>query len=153
MKEVTIQVFKFHELEKNIQEKVISHFRCDNDYVFIDDDIKIIKEFAEDFGVNVYDYSLSPYSHSYIKYDFDNFDEDNINLSEMLNDEPLYEILFDEFKKQYGYTHDYKYSFEQVMERAKKYILDEMEYQDSDNYIIETIEINDYDFTEDGNIH
>jgi len=153
MKEVTIQVFKFHELEKNIQEKVINHFRYDDDYVFIDDDIKIIKEFAEDFGVNVYDYSLSPYSHSYIKYDFDNFDEDNINLSEMLNDEPLYEILFDEFKKQYGYTHDYKYSFEQVMERAKKYILDEMEYQDSDNYIIETIEMNDYDFTKDGNIH
>jgi len=153
MKEVTIQVFKFHELEKNIQEKVINHFRYDDDYVFIDDDIKIIKEFAEDFGVNVYDYSLSPYSHSYIKYDFDNFDEDNINLSEMLNDEPLYEILFDEFKKQYGYTHDYKYSFEQVMERAKKYILDEMEYQDSDNYITETIEINDYYFTEDGNIH
>jgi len=153
MKEVTIQVFKFHELEKNIQEKVINHFRYDDDYVFIDDDIKIIKEFAEDFGVNVYDYSLSPYSHSYIKYDFDNFDEDNINLSEMLNDEPLYEILFDEFKKQYGYTHDYKYSFEQVMERAKKYILDEMEYQDSDNYIIKTIEINDYDFTENGNIH
>ena len=153
MKEVTIQVFKFHELEKNIQEKVINHFRYDDVFVFIDDDIKIIKEFAEDFGVNVYDYSLSPYSYSYIKYDFDNFDEDNINLSEMLNDEPLYEILFDEFKKQYGYTHDYKYSFEQVMERAKKYILDEMEYQDSDNYIIETIEINDYDFTEDGNIH
>jgi hypothetical protein len=120
MKTIEINIYKFNELEKTIQQKVIDKFRYDDDYyMFIDDDIKIIKEFAEDFGVNIYDYSLSPYSHSYIKYNFDNYDVNNINLSEI----------------------------------AKKYIIDEMEYQDSDEYIKETIELNDYDFTKDGNIH
>src|SRR6056300_1186360 len=153
MKTVKINIYKFNELEKTIQKKVIDKFKYEDDYMFIDEDIKIIKEFAEDFGVNIYDYSLSPYSYSYFKYNFDNDDIDNINLSEMKSDEPLYEILFNEFKKKYKYTHDYEYSFEQVMEKAKKYIIDEMIYQDSDEYITETIEINNYDFTEDGNIH
>ena len=153
MKTVKINIYKFNELEKTIQKKVIDKFKYEDDYIFIDEDIKIIKEFAVDFGVNIYDYSLCPYSYSYFKYNFDNDDIDNINLSEMKSDEPLYEILFNEFKKQYKYTHDYEYSFEQVMEKAKKYVIDEMIYQDSDEYITETIEINNYDFTKDGEIH
>jgi hypothetical protein len=39
------------------------------------------------------------------------------------------------------------------MQRAIKYITDEMEYQDSDEYITETINLNDYDFTIDGKIY
>lgn len=154
MKTVALKLYKFNELDKEIQKKVINNYRYNEyGYMFIDDDIKVIQDFANDFGINIYNYALSPYHHSYFKYDFDNFDKDNFDISKLDSDEPLYEILLDEFKKQYNYSYDYKTAFDMTMQRAIKYITDEMEYQDSDEYITETINLNDYDFTIDGKIY
>jgi len=155
MKTVEIKLYKFNELTDDIQKKVIEDWRYNNEYVWIDDDIDIIKQFAQDFNITIEDYELSPYSYSYIKYDTSTLDTDiDIHsLKSKKDDNYLYGFMLEEYKKQLKYTFDKEYSFNQAIECAKIYIIKEMEYQDSDEYIEELITMNEYDFTEDGGIY
>lgn len=155
MKTVEIKLYKFNELSEDTQKKVIQDWRYDGEYLWIDDDIDILKQFAEDFNITIKDYELSPYSHSYIKYDTSTLDTDiDIHSLESKKDDSyLYGFMLEEYKKQLKYTSDKEYSFNQAMECGKIYIIKEMEYQNSDEYIEESITINEYDFTEDGEIY
>ena len=47
---------------------------------------------------------------------------------------------------------DLKTAFEGLATEYQKIINDEIEYQNSDEYISEQLEINDYEFDEEGNL-
>ncbi len=66
-----IELYKFHELEKSIQDDVINNYRNVDYFHSGDEYINSLKVFASYTGITISDYSLGNHSHSYIKWSLD----------------------------------------------------------------------------------
>lgn len=171
MKTVEIQLFKFDELTENAKQKAINKYRDSGInyywYSFINEDAKDVGIKIKSFDISrkeieidlLYSYdevaskiisNHGEYCDSYIKAKCFLDDKDalvekysnGINLS--IVSEEKFDEEFDDLEQ------DFKNDLEDYY---LKMLRDELEYMESDGYIIQMIIDNDYDFTEDGEMY
>lgn len=156
MRYIQIGVYKYSELEDSAKATAREWF-SQGGYVWIDEGIQTIKAFCDHFGVTLRDYSLSPYCHSYIKTDADNHHFRGLTLKEVEKNRnmsltgyclecDLLETMADSMKAS-GCALT---AFNDAIEAGKRGIIADMEHQDSEEYISEMMEINGYEFDDQG---
>jgi len=157
-KDITIQVFKFNELSESAKENAREWWRNGIEFSWSDESKDSIRAFCAQFGIKLLDWSIGPfYPISYKLSEYDNSNFRGIKLSQFERenyptgyclDADMSIEFFDTFKK----TGDAKYAFECAIESGFIGWRNDMEWQLSDEYIDECLEINEYEFTENGMI-
>ncbi len=156
MRTETITIYQFKELPtEEAKEKAREWWRNGIDFSWDSESISSIKAFCEAFGVNLSNWSVGPYSNPEYTTDATNehfrgrrlreFDRYAMPTGYCL-DCSLWTTFYDEFKR----TGDARGAFDSALWAGFKAWQDDMEYQLSDECIDEMLEINEYEFTEDG---
>lgn len=158
MRTMAVSVFKFNELGEDAQAKAIDRFRdgisCD---FWVDEGMDSIRTFCSEFRVKLIQWSVGAYDHIEFKTDATNsnfrglklkdFDKEAMPTGYCVDSDIRYKF-HDEFTQ----TGDALYAFNEAVEAGFKSIRADMEYQLTDEAITESIECNDYEFTEDGKL-
>jgi hypothetical protein len=158
MRTMSVSVYKFDELSDSAKEKAIERFRdgmsCD---FWIEDGLDSIKKFCAEFNVSLTHYSVGAYCHIEFKTDATNknfrglklkdFDKEAMPTGYCVDSDLRYKF-HDEFTQ----TGDALYAFNEAVEAGFRSIRADMEYQLTDEAITESIECNEYEFTEDGKL-
>lgn len=159
MRTETIQLFKFNELSDSAKEKACEQYRSQGiEYHWHHESLQSIQAFCEHFGVNLKRWSVCTYRGIDYSTDAENmhfrgmklrdFDREHMPTGYFL-DCDLWMTFYDEFKR----TGDAKGAFDSALYAGFKAWRDDMEWQESDEYIGEHLEANEYEFTEDGEIY
>jgi len=78
---ITREIYTFDELDDRTKANVLDDWRNDTtEYAWSDEWIESLNAFADDTGMGIDDYSLSPYAYSYVKW---SFELDDIDKSEL----------------------------------------------------------------------
>jgi len=182
MEQKTIIVYDFEELKEDIQEKVLNHFRETNDYHFLEENLQEhLREILEEYKIKCLDEPRLRYSLGYSKGDGLSFvgafefqgvrfycKEGNLSnyychsntidiemeeLEDEENDGDLTEELQLIKIKEYEKTeNEFNEFYHDICKKLEKIGYEEIEYQDSDENIKDNIQINEYKFTENGEI-
>ena len=156
MRVLTVEAFRFQDLEDEAKERAREWYRNGLDYPWFSESIDSIRAFAKHFGVSLMDWEIGG-GRNYIKTDATNANFrgvrlDSINRDHMPTgyclDADLWEAFYDEFKK----TGDAKYAFEQALEDALCAIQRDIEYQYSNEAVDESLRFNEYEFNSNGSI-
>lgn len=157
MRQETINIYRFEELSDDAKEKAREWFRTDYEFTWSDENLDSIKVFCNVFDVTLRDWSVGPYQPYDYKTNATNqnfrgrklrdFNRDNMPTGYWM-DYSLWATFYDEFKK----TGDAKHAFKMALDAGFKAWRDDMEYQLSDESVDDSIIMNEYEFTESGNI-
>jgi hypothetical protein len=155
MKTKTISIYNIHELGEKAQEKAHSDYLNNGfEYFWLDGDLESIRAFCGMFRVELTDYELTRYGHSYLKTDATQETFRGIKPSDIKNKWPtgyvMDDILVDAFQNHARLYGDIKGSFFAAMDTALSSIKDEMEFQESMEYFLEMAESNEWEYLEDG---
>ena len=143
MKTIEINVYKYEELNDKAQDTV--RYNLVSDYVWFDDALQSLKAFAEEIGIDIIDYSIDYgcSARSYIKW------EKNYN-------------YHTRFIKHYltGYCMDYELTntwnkqkdVNECIEEWLSSIQKDYEHQQTDEYLIDLCNANEYQFNEKGEL-
>ena len=159
-KTVSHTIYTFTELSDQARERVLKNKRDDyaqHDYFWWDDAFASLKAFCGEFNVNIKDYGVGAYTHSYVHTDMDNDNSTfrNKKLASYARDYmptgycadcPLWETFHDVWKQ----TGNPKIAFTHAVDAWIKDVKTDMEYQTSDEYIIEDLKNNDNYYYADG---
>ena len=165
MKTIEIKVYKFEELDKQTQEKIIDNYR----YINVEDTFFWFDCIKDDFNrlgleIQAFDLDRGNYAKIYI----DNFEDTSKNIIEEFGDSvPIkqtaknYIYEFNKIQANYKEDEDIERELEILDEEYQKeysedilsYLRESYEWEITDQAIIETIEANDYDFTTEGKIY
>ncbi|HSH66704.1 MAG TPA: hypothetical protein VLB84_13145 [Bacteroidia bacterium] len=159
MRTKTINIYAFEELPKETKQAVIENFRNDPHLCqfALEDGIRSMKAYCDHFGVNLKDWQIGAYCRAYAITDADNYHFRGLKLKacdrEFMPtgyciDWDFFSVFYDEFKR----TGDAKQAFEYGLGNGIRAIVKDCESCYEDEYIIETIEANEYEFLEDGSI-
>lgn len=69
MKTIPVNIYRFEELEESVQESIIENYRREENeygYHWADEWVDSLKAFCDLFGLKIKDYSVGPYSYSYV---------------------------------------------------------------------------------------
>lgn len=159
MREVTTKVYQFSELSDDAKEVARQWYRDTADeYFWLDEGLNSIKAFCNLYGVTITDYSFSICGHSYIETDATNQHFRGLKLKAVdreamptgyCMDCSLSNRFYDEFKR----TGDALSAFNESIELTVRDIIEDWEASLEDEAVDETIEANQYEFTEDGKIY
>lgn len=159
MRLATYPVYTFAELSEEAKEKARAWRRDGLEYAWWDESLESIKAFAAEFGVKVTDYSVSTWGHSYVNTDAEpssfrgrnlkNIPDRETFLTGYCLDTTLMYTFHDAIKQHKG---DLYAAFLDAIDEAARDIERDMEYQESDEAIDESITINEYEFYEDGKL-
>lgn len=159
MREVTTKICQFSELSDDAKEKARQWYRdTADDYFWLDEGLNSIKSFCNLYGVTVKDYSFSLYGHSYFETDATNQHFRGLKLKAVDReamqtgyciDLSLANRFYDEFKR----TGDALAAFNEAVYLTVRDIIEDWEASLEDEAVDETIEANQYEFTEDGKIY
>jgi|LauGreDrversion4_2_1035121.scaffolds.fasta_scaffold237043_6 hypothetical protein len=156
MRVLTVEAFRFQDLEDEAKERAREWYRNGLEYPWFSESIDSIRAFAKHFGVSLMDWEIGG-GRNYIKTDATNANFrgvrlDSINRDHMPTgyclDADLWEAFYDEFKK----TGDAKHAFEQALEAALCAVQRDIEYQYSNEAVDESLRFNEYEFNSDGSI-
>ncbi len=176
MRQETINIYKFEELSDEAKEKAIEKFRYSNqEYAWSAEWRDSLNAFADKFGVYIKNWACNAYETPYFRFSFKNDDEREnmagVRLWKYLQNNHADIIAKWDECPLTGYCGDYSalYELAQFVKKPDKrdfnqLITDslhtffkdwqnDMEYQDSDEYISEHIIANEYEFTENGSIY
>jgi hypothetical protein len=150
-------VYQFHELDDRAKSRAREWWRqCDNP-AWADESLDSIKTFVEHFGARLTDWRVDAYCPVEWTTDAEQRNFRGLKLRDFKRDHmptgycldcDLWMTFYDEFKR----TGDAKHAYEQAIAAGFRAWRKDMEWQDSDEYIDETIEANEYEFYEDGSI-
>lgn len=154
MRQAAITIYKFNELPEKIREKILRDWSA-NSYEDYSEEFDSIKAFCDYFNVKLINYEIGAYYPLEYRTDatMDNFR--NRKLKEFQRDYmptgywldcSLWNTFYDHFKS----TGDAKESFDAGLRQGFLNLVKEMEYRLSDEFIIECINDNDYEFYDDG---
>ena len=161
MRILSFNVYKFNELSEEAQKKAHENY-LNKDYFsyhWVDEGIKSIQAFAGAFGIGLKDWSISTYGHSFIHTNADRDAFRGIDFDKaigMINSaDDGYCVYYDmkekfiETMKDHG---DMKNSFLEAIEAGLKSIKSDMEYQETFEYFKDMVDVNDYEFYDNGNL-
>lgn len=153
----TINVYQFSELSDQAKETAISNYRSKGfEYHWQDESHDSLNAFCALFGVSVKDYSIGTYGHSYIKTDADNshfrgWDKAKVaTIPEFLTGYCLDCDFIEAFKKEFDRTGNVLGAFNDAIDAGLSAWIKDLEWQESDECIIDCIEANEYQFLENG---
>jgi len=155
MEIVEVSVYKFEELSDSAKDNARAWFREGNDYPWWDDSLGSIKAFCKELGVEIKDYQVGMWGHSYLDTNAENHHFRGRKLKDVKRDQnptgycldcTLWETFHDTWKE----TGDPLGAFKDAIHEAVRDIVKDMEYQDSDEVVDEMIIMNEYEFDEDG---
>ena len=153
----TINTYSFNELSEDAKETAISNYRSKGfDYAWQDESHESLNAFCALFGVKVTDWSISTWCHSYIRTHAENshfrgWNKAKVNaIPEILTGYCLDYAFIETFKKEFEKTSDALYSFNEAIAAGLKEWVNDLEYQESDEYIADFLTANDYQFLENG---
>ena len=156
MRVLTVEAFRFQDLEDEAKERAREWYRNGLDYPWFSESIDSIRAFAKHFGVSLMDWEIGG-GRNYIKTDATNANFRGVRLDAINRDymptgycldADLWEAFYDEFKK----TGDAKHAFEQALEAALCAIQRDIEYQYSNEAVDESLRFNEYEFNSNGSI-
>ena len=164
MKTIEINVYKFKELDKQTQRKVIENYRHINvdDFQWYD----WIKDDFNRLGLEIQEFDLG--RRNYAKIYIENFEDTSKNIIEEFGDSVLikqtaknyineYEKIQANFKEDEDIEREVELLDEQYekeySEDILSYLRSNYDWETSDEAIYQTIEANDYDFTTNGKIY
>lgn len=156
MRVLTVEAFRFQDLEDEAKERAREWYRDGLDYPWFSESIDSIRAFAKHFGASLMDWEIGG-GRNYIKTDATNANFRGVRLDAINRDymptgycldADLWEAFYDEFKK----TGDAKYAFEQALEAALCAVQRDIEYQYSNEAVDESLRFNEYEFNSNGSI-
>lgn len=169
MKTLEVKLYSFSELSKEAQEKAIEQYRKSQNGYFDDyDAANTFEKFAEIFNISRYDIDyLEPYRNEYkinLAYDVLNLSGVRLykyivnNYKDILTkDYPLTGVFYDEAILQPIYNflkRPYDITFFELIKKCINSFCkaEDIEYQNSNEYISELLEISEYQFLENGKL-
>ena len=157
MRTIETTIYTFDELSDKAKERAIEKQRYYMEYPWTKDCIDSLETFCYEFGVKVIGYTLSDCYRASIDTDsmpshfrgikLKDFDREAMPTG-FCFDCDLRHIFHDEFKR----TGDAYHAFETAIEAFLSAVKRDIAWHYSDEAIIEHFEMNEYEFTEDGNI-
>jgi hypothetical protein len=158
MRTETIEIYSFDELSDKAKEKAREWYRSNCEFHWLDESKESINAFCDHFGIRLTNWNVSPYctpdySAEYFNSHFrglklKDFSRDHMPTGYFL-DCTLWMTFFDQFKA----TGCAKNAFDSALWAGFIAWRDDMESQLSDDYIDEHMQINEYEFTKNGEIH
>jgi hypothetical protein len=158
MKIKNVKVYSFDELSDSSKSQVLAYFGERVDYPWFSESLDSIKAFVEHFHGRILDYSIGGEVYrSYVKTTVDRSYFRGVKLKDIDHTQMptgyyLDCTLWGTMKEEFSKTGDAFYAYQQAIESVLHDIAVDVEYRYSDEALIESIEINDYEFTEDGEI-
>lgn len=179
MREETIKLYQYDELSEEAKERAIQDWRENQtDYIWAEDGVNSLKAFCKAFDIELKDYSLccGNCTPNHISFNANNYDMQADSLVGIRAFKYLHNNYANEIEnfwqaKVTGYCFDCDIIKPLVdfMKRPDAEVTlqdlyqacfdafctawyDDIEYQNSDEYISETLQINEYEFTEDGKV-
>ena len=158
MKIKNVKVYSFDELSDSAKSQVLAYFGERVDYPYFSDALDSIKAFVKHFHGDIINYSIGgEVFRSYVKTTVDRSYFRGVKLKDI---DPAYNptgycldlTLWGTMKEEFTKTGDAFYAYQQAIESALCEIASDVEYQYSAEALIEMIEANEYEFTEDGEI-
>ena len=158
MKIKNVKVYSFDELSDSAKSQVLADFGERVDYPYFSDALDSIKAFVKHFHGDIINYSIGgEVFRSYVKTTVDRSYFRGVKLKDI---DPTYNptgycldwTLWGTMKEEFTKTGDAFYAYQQAIESALADIASDVEYQYSAEALIEMIEANEYEFTEDGEI-
>jgi hypothetical protein len=155
MEIVEVCVYKFEELSDSAKDTARSWFKDGNDYPWWTESLGSIKAFCKEFGVEIKDYQIGIWGHSYLDTNAENHHFRGRKLKDLKRDQnptgycldcTLWETFHDTWKE----TGDPLNAFNEAIHVAVRDIVKDMEYQNSDEAVDEMLIMNDYEFDVDG---
>ena len=153
----TITTYSFSELSESTKSRALDDYRSNGfEYAWQDESRESLDAFCALFGVEVKDWSISTWGQSYIKTDADNSHFRGWNkakvstIPEFLTGYCLDCDFIDAFKKEFDRTGNTLGAFNEAIDSGLAVWVKDMEWQESDEYIIDCIEANEYQFLENG---
>lgn len=157
MQQVTINLYHYSELSEQAKEKAKNwYFGSGFEYHWIDESIDSVKAFCQHFNTDLKEWSLCTHSYSYIKTDADHSCFRRFTLKEAmaLPEYPtgycLDHLLRQSFIDHFEQTGSAWLAFQNAIGEAKYAIIEDMKHQESEEYISEHLDSNEYTFTESG---
>ena len=176
---VTTTVYQYAELDDKAKGKARHWYRsCEDCYCWGDESVASLKAFADWFGVKIRDYSLggSDNWNNHVKWELDRFDQwfelEDVRLWKYLNNNPHHLPKLDGSCPFTGYCMD-ETLLDPIREFMKRPTINEcmtiekligegidkfvsaycadVDYSYSDEAVAENIELNEYEFTKEGN--
>jgi hypothetical protein len=157
MRTIETTIYTFDELSNKAKERAIQQHRQCVEYPWFSECLDSLKTFCSEFGVKVTDYTLSDCYRASISTDatpkhFRGVKLSGFNREAMPTgfcfDCDLRYTFHDEFKR----TGDAFYAFNDALQTFLISVKKDIEWNYSDEAITELLEINDYEFTEEGDI-
>jgi hypothetical protein len=158
MRTVEIEVYQYSELSEMSKQSARDWYCEGLEYYWWNDSIQSVKDFCALFNVSVKDYSVGAFIYSWIETDASNehfrgWDKKRINA---LKDKEITGyyidcVLIDALIEMYALNGDAKSAFLYAIDCAVKDIVSDWEYQYSEEAVSEMMEVNCYEFDEDGN--
>ena len=158
MRTETIAIYSFDELSDKAKDKARSKYRENCEFFWCDEAKDSINAFCEHFGVKLTQWNVGPYSTPDYSAEYFNSHFRGLKLKDFQRDHmptgycldcDLWMTFYDEFKA----TGSAKKAFDKALWVGFIGWRNEMESQLEDDYIDEHLMINEYEFTEDGDIH
>ena len=153
----TITTYSFSELSDQAKETAISDYRSKGfEYHWQDENHDSLNAFCALFGVRVKDWNISTWGHSYITTDAENHHFRGWNkakvstIPEFLTGYCLDCDFTETFKKEFERTRNALGAFNDAIDAGLSDWIKDMEWQESDEYIADHMEANEYQFLEDG---
>jgi len=157
MRTIETTLYTFDELSDEAKEQAIAKQRQYVDYPWFSECLDSLKAFCDEFGVKVTDYTLSDCYRASISTDATpkhfrgvklvSFDREAMPTGFCFDCNLRYSF-YDEFKR----TGDAYHAFETAIEAFLSAVRRDISWHYSDEAIAEHMEINEYEFTENGNI-
>ena len=157
MRTIEIDVFTYAELEGKAKESARNWYLTGQDYPWWHEALESIEGFCDLFNVKVKNYSVGAFENSWLTTNASNGNFRGWGKTEIyaLKDKSITGyyidfVLTDALIEMYALNGDAKNSFEYAIEKAVRAIRDDMEYQYSEEAVIDSMEANQYEFDEHG---
>lgn len=158
MRTITTNIYTFDELSENAKESARQWYREQRlEYFWSDEAFDSLRAFCNQFNVKLKDYSIGTWCHSYVDTDATNQHFRGLKLKSVKREQSptgycadsiLWYTFYDTFKA----SGNALYAFNEAIDAWVRDTVNEMEYQESDEFIDEHLTINEFEFTESGKL-
>lgn len=153
----TINTYSFSELSESTKSRALDDHRSKGfEYSWREESHESLNAFCNLFGVSVTDWSIGTWGQSYIKTDAENahfrgWNKAKVNaIPEFLTGYCLDCAFIEAFKKEFDRTGNALGAFNDAIDAGLSDWIKDIEWQESDEYIADHMEANEYQFLENG---